>query len=74
MAGEQELLVNNRDRVLYLTLNRPDKLNALSDGIKNMIRESDEFKARGNVNGRQLVGAGGPQFDEQGVPESDIPF
>jgi 2-(1,2-epoxy-1,2-dihydrophenyl)acetyl-CoA isomerase len=33
MASEQELLVQNRDRVLYLTLNRPDKLNALSDGI-----------------------------------------
>jgi 2-(1,2-epoxy-1,2-dihydrophenyl)acetyl-CoA isomerase len=33
MAGEQELLVQNRDGVLYLTLNRPDKLNALSEGI-----------------------------------------
>jgi 2-(1,2-epoxy-1,2-dihydrophenyl)acetyl-CoA isomerase len=33
MAGEPELLVQNRDGVLYLTLNRPDKLNALSDNI-----------------------------------------
>src|SRR6516165_8598397 len=33
MADKQELLVHNRDGVLYLTLNRPDKLNALSDAI-----------------------------------------
>jgi len=33
--AEPELLVQNRDGVLYLTLNRPDKLNALSDGIIN---------------------------------------
>ncbi len=40
MPGEQELLVHNREGVLYLTLNRPDKLNALSDGIISGLLEN----------------------------------
>jgi 2-(1,2-epoxy-1,2-dihydrophenyl)acetyl-CoA isomerase len=40
MASEQELLVQNRDGVLYLTLNRPDKLNALSDSIINGLLDN----------------------------------
>jgi 2-(1,2-epoxy-1,2-dihydrophenyl)acetyl-CoA isomerase len=40
MSTEQnDLLVERRDGVLYLTLNRPDRLNALSDQIINGLRE-----------------------------------
>lgn len=36
----QDLLVDRRDGVLYLTLNRPDRLNALSDGIISGLLEN----------------------------------
>ena len=34
------LLIERRDRVLYLTMNRPDKLNALSDSMNNGLIEN----------------------------------
>lgn len=40
MSSEQELLVENREGVLYLTMNRPDKLNALSEGITGGLLEN----------------------------------
>src|SRR5438132_10702342 len=59
MAGEQELLVNNRDRVLYLTLNRPDKLNALSDGIiSGLLENLRRAAADDNVGAVVLTGSG----------------
>jgi 2-(1,2-epoxy-1,2-dihydrophenyl)acetyl-CoA isomerase len=59
MAGEQELLVQNRDGVLYLTLNRPDKLNALSDGIINgLLNNLQKAGADDNVGAVVLTGAG----------------
>jgi 2-(1,2-epoxy-1,2-dihydrophenyl)acetyl-CoA isomerase len=59
MAGEQELLVHNRDGVLYLTLNRPDKLNALSDAIISGLLENLRIAAADdNVGAVVLTGAG----------------
>jgi 2-(1,2-epoxy-1,2-dihydrophenyl)acetyl-CoA isomerase len=40
MPDNQDLLIARRDGVLYLTLNRPDRLNALSDGIISGLLEN----------------------------------
>lgn len=59
MASEQELLVQNRDGVLYLTLNRPDKLNALSDSIiSGMLDNLRKAAADDNVGAVVVTGAG----------------
>src|SRR5271167_560339 len=59
MAGEHELLVQNHDGVLYLTLNRPDKLNALSDGIiSGLLDNLRKAAADDNVGAVVLTGAG----------------
>jgi 2-(1,2-epoxy-1,2-dihydrophenyl)acetyl-CoA isomerase len=59
MAGEQELLVQNRDGVLYLTLNRPDKLNALSDSIiSGLLDNLRKAAADDNVGAVVVTGAG----------------
>ena len=56
---EPELLVHNRDRVLYLTLNRPDKLNALSDGIiSGLLDNLHKAAADDSVGAVVLTGAG----------------
>ena len=49
-----DLLVELRDRVLYLTLNRPDKLNAMSTEIVNglgteLLNASHDSKWRGRA-------------------------
>jgi 2-(1,2-epoxy-1,2-dihydrophenyl)acetyl-CoA isomerase len=48
----QDLLVARRDGVLYLTMNRPDRLNALSDGIISGLLEN-----LGRAAGDREVGA-----------------
>jgi 2-(1,2-epoxy-1,2-dihydrophenyl)acetyl-CoA isomerase len=59
MAGEQELLVQNRDGVLYLTLNRPDKLNALSDAIiSGLLDNLRKAGADDHVGAVVVTGAG----------------
>jgi 2-(1,2-epoxy-1,2-dihydrophenyl)acetyl-CoA isomerase len=59
MASEQELLVHNRDGVLYLTLNRPDKLNALSDGIiSGLLDNLRKATTDDSVGAVVLTGAG----------------
>ena len=59
MANEQELLVQNREGVLYLTLNRPDKLNALSDGIiGGLLDNLRRAAADDTVGAVVLTGAG----------------
>jgi len=54
-----DLLVDRRDGVLYLTMNRPDRLNALSDGIiggllENLSRAANDREVGAVV----LTGAG----------------
>jgi 2-(1,2-epoxy-1,2-dihydrophenyl)acetyl-CoA isomerase len=59
MASEQELLVQNRDGVLYLTLNRPDKLNALSDSIiSGLLDNLRKAATDDNVGAVVVTGAG----------------
>jgi 2-(1,2-epoxy-1,2-dihydrophenyl)acetyl-CoA isomerase len=59
MAGELELLVHNRDGVLYLTLNRPDKLNALSDAIiSGLLEQLRKAATDDNVGAVVVTGAG----------------
>ena len=59
MASEQELLMQNRDGVLYLTLNRPDKLNALSDSIiSGLLDNLRKAAADDNVGAVVVTGAG----------------
>jgi 2-(1,2-epoxy-1,2-dihydrophenyl)acetyl-CoA isomerase len=59
MAGDPELLVHNRDGVLYLTLNRPDKLNALSDAIITGLLDNLRRAANDEMVGAVvLTGAG----------------
>jgi 2-(1,2-epoxy-1,2-dihydrophenyl)acetyl-CoA isomerase len=62
MAGEQELLVQNRDGVLYLTLNRPDKLNALSDAIISGLLEHLRKAATDDSVGAVVVTGAGRGF------------
>jgi 2-(1,2-epoxy-1,2-dihydrophenyl)acetyl-CoA isomerase len=59
MANEPELLVHNRDGVLYLTLNRPDKLNALSDSIiSGLLDNLRKAATDDSVGAVVLTGAG----------------
>src|SRR5437588_5511462 len=59
MSSDQELLVNNRDNVLYLTLNRPDKLNALSAGIiGGLLEHLRRAAGDDNVGAVVITGAG----------------
>jgi 2-(1,2-epoxy-1,2-dihydrophenyl)acetyl-CoA isomerase len=59
MPNAPELLVQNRDGVLYLTLNRPDKLNALSDGIiGGLLDNLRKAAVDDNVGAVVVTGAG----------------
>jgi 2-(1,2-epoxy-1,2-dihydrophenyl)acetyl-CoA isomerase len=59
MASEQELIAENRDGVLYLTMNRPDKLNALSENITSGLLENLRRAATDDAVGAVvLTGAG----------------
>jgi 2-(1,2-epoxy-1,2-dihydrophenyl)acetyl-CoA isomerase len=56
---EPELLVHNRDGVLYLTLNRPDKLNALSEAIiSGLLENLRKAAVDDNVGAVVVTGAG----------------
>jgi len=60
--AEQELLVQNRDGVLYLTLNRPDKLNALSDRIISGLLDNLRKAAADHTVGAVVVTGAGRGF------------
>jgi 2-(1,2-epoxy-1,2-dihydrophenyl)acetyl-CoA isomerase len=54
-----DLLVERRDRVLYLTLNRPDRLNALSDSIiGGLLSELNKAASDPDVGAVVVTGAG----------------
>jgi 2-(1,2-epoxy-1,2-dihydrophenyl)acetyl-CoA isomerase len=54
-----DLLVERRDRVLYLTLNRPDRLNALSDSIiGGLLSELNKVSSDREIGAVVVTGAG----------------
>jgi len=54
-----DLIVERRDRVLYLTLNRPDRLNALSDQIiAGLLAELNHASSDSTIGAIVLTGAG----------------
>ena len=77
--SEDPLLIERRERVAILTLNRPDRLNALNRGLQDAImqtceelRNDDDVWAvvltgagRGFCSGADLLGGGGGGGDEQ---------
>ena len=59
----ESLLFDVRDRVATITVNRPDKLNALNDAtIRELERAIDEAVERDDVGGVLLTGAGSKAF------------
>jgi enoyl-CoA hydratase len=59
----ESLLFDVRDRVATITVNRPDKLNALNDAtIGELERAIDEAVERDDVGGVLLTGAGSKAF------------
>src|SRR5215475_12305709 len=59
----QHLLFEIRDRIAFVTINRPDKLNALNDAVvEDLGRAADEIASRAEVGGAILTGAGPKAF------------
>ena len=59
----EHLLFNVDDGVATITVNRPDKLNALDDAvIAEIHRAADELRARSDVRGALVTGAGPKAF------------
>jgi enoyl-CoA hydratase len=57
------LLFTVADGVATVTINRPDKLNALNDDVlAELDRAADEIRARGDVRGAIVTGAGPKAF------------
>jgi enoyl-CoA hydratase len=63
MAEYSNLLIDVRDRIATVTLNRPDKLNALNEQtIRELGQAMDEVTAREDVGGVILTGSGEKAF------------
>src|SRR5712692_5161636 len=59
----QHLLFDVRDRIAFVTINRPDKLNALNNAVMDDLdRAAAEIGQRGDVGGAILTGAGPKAF------------
>src|SRR5690242_14096360 len=59
MTSENHLLCERRDGVLYLTMNRPDRLNALSDAIINgLLAQLGDAATDREIGAIVLTGAG----------------
>jgi enoyl-CoA hydratase len=59
----EHLLFAISDRVATVTVNRPDKLNALNDAvIAELDRAADEIRSRDDIGGAILTGAGPKAF------------
>src|SRR5207245_837749 len=53
------LLFDVRNRVAFVTINRPDKLNALNDSVmEELSRAVEEIASRGDIAGAIVTGAG----------------
>src|SRR5207244_10374361 len=59
----QTLLFEIRDAISFITINRPDKLNALNDQVVNELADAAERVAtEGEIKGALLTGAGQKAF------------
>jgi enoyl-CoA hydratase len=59
----QHLLFEVRDRIAFVTINRPDKLNALNDAVMDDLgRAANEIATRTDIGGAILTGAGPKAF------------
>jgi len=59
----QHLLVSVSDRIATITVNRPDKLNALNDEVvAELDRVADDVRTRNDVGGIIITGAGSKAF------------
>src|SRR6185503_12219552 len=59
----QNLLFDVRDRRALVTINRPDKLNALNDAVvEDLGRAAEEIATRSDVGGAIITGAGPKAF------------
>lgn len=59
----QNLLFDVRDRRALVTINRPDKLNALNDAVvEDLGRAADEIATRADIGGAIITGAGPKAF------------
>jgi len=57
------LLFDVRNRVAFVTINRPDKLNALNDSVmEELSRAVEEIASRGDIAGAIVTGAGPKAF------------
>ena len=68
----QQLLFDVRDRVAFVTVNRPDKLNALNDTVmEDLARAAEEIATRSDIAGAIITGAG-PKAFIAGADISDL--
>jgi enoyl-CoA hydratase len=75
---EPELLVEERGRVLVLTMNRPQARNAMSLSLSNLLAEAfDELDRRDDLSVAVITGAGGTfcaGMDLKGFARGEIPI
>jgi peroxisomal 3,2-trans-enoyl-CoA isomerase len=70
MSNEQLITVNYQDRVAIITLNRPDKLNALNQDLYYLLGERlREVEKRDDIYITVLTGTG--RFFSAYAPQSD---
>ena len=68
----KHLLFEVRDRIAFVTINRPDKLNALNDTVmEDLGRAAEEIATRADIGGAILTGAG-PKAFVAGADISDL--
>mgnify|MGYP000559043210 CR=1 FL=1 len=72
---EQAVLIERRGRVMVITLNRPDALNALSMALRNAIADTfDELEADPEVQVIILTGHGTEQTVHEGMQSGAVAY